>query len=694
MTERGILLFSSIALALAVVSPLAPRASPTSLDGDAKDLARRFGLEIHGPVPDGVSVLVVDAASGKPVEGALVVSVDEQEFTCVEESREGVPLDGAGALREYGVAYSTSDDGRTRIRAAAAPRTLIALHGDAFGRATLEVHDRVEQSIPIARRELVVDVAEPDGSPAQRVPVMLGECAFERGTPGSWRAITGADGQVRIPALELERAIHRSCGREALVMLGCACRGDALRAIDAALLEPLRFTLPATGSLEVELEDVEGKSLRRQLVPERIRLDVDGWTQGDAFGLSRCTDAKSINSLFFHSTDGHFLLDHVQLGLKLTLTVESERFEFERTEIDGPTKPGEVKHVTLRAGDDGDESISDASDPTAIEDREEPLVKEPEPDDDDVSSSAAVSVLCDVPIEPCTLYAQGTPEAEVGETFHGALARVFETPDWIDVNGRATATGFPEGDWSVAVVLASKDLRAENVVLAVVPGIHVGESQHLRDPRLQQIDLRGKLRRRHLEVVDEKGTPLDGRIVFEPREGSTCREEFRFQDGVCEFVTAASDRRCAFVAVDRFRPFALDPKGASGMTRIVMKRGIPIRVVLEPRLKPREEEERLYVGIPERPRCGAEPDEKAENDCLRTIELAPGASATFDVPEPGDWRVMFLCTNGDTYEVRAACDREIHVEDRPDEQLFTVAPIWFLRQLDEESNEADAPHGK
>src|SRR5262249_45353577 len=142
-----------------------------------------------------------------------------------------------------------------------------------------------------------------------------------------------------------------------------------------------------------------------------------------------------------------------------------------------------------------------------------------------------------------------------------------------------------------------------------------------------------------------------------------------FEHGRCDVTTAASDARRVFVAVDRFRPFELDPKGESGTTRVVMKRGIPIRVVLEPPLKPVEGDDRIFIGYPWRPRCGGAADEDLENESVRTFEVAPGGSATFDIPEPGDWRVIFLCPihrlDDEVFDQRAACDRTIHVEDRP-----------------------------
>jgi hypothetical protein len=61
------------------------------------ELAKSYGLALEPAPADGVPIRVVDAVSGKPVGDALVVSVDEAEFTYHQNDE--VDVDGRGSAR-------------------------------------------------------------------------------------------------------------------------------------------------------------------------------------------------------------------------------------------------------------------------------------------------------------------------------------------------------------------------------------------------------------------------------------------------------------------------------------------------------------------------------------------------------------------------------------------------------------------
>src|SRR6185369_3056160 len=138
-------------------------------------------------------------------------------------------------------AWATSSDGVARIAVPKAPLSVFVWSGEKFGRTTLEVHDRSEHVVPIAPRSLLVEVVDRDGRPQAGVPIQMAKCSLEPESTGTTVGTTGADGRFAIPALELERGVHRTCGRRDLVMLGSLIVGRELRAVDAPVLEPVKF---------------------------------------------------------------------------------------------------------------------------------------------------------------------------------------------------------------------------------------------------------------------------------------------------------------------------------------------------------------------------------------------------------------------------------------------------------------------
>ena len=105
-----------------------------------------------------------------------------------------------------------------------------------------------------------------------------------------------------------------------------------------------------------------------------------------------------------------------------------------------------------------------------------------------------------------------------------------------------------------------------------------------------------------------------------------------------------------------------------------MKRGIPIRLALDPSLAlPSDPHDRIYVGVSEALRW------EESLDDVRTVELLTGAELRFDVAEPGDWNVVFLRLHddgGDRPSVTEchSVETTISVQDGSREQAITVAP--------------------
>jgi hypothetical protein len=658
----------------------------------AVERAREFGLELRPAAKDGVPVRVVDAASGRPVADALVVTVDEIEFT-YSDTELGMPLAG-DLLRELGTAYATSADGIVTVAPCDAPQVAFAWSGRGFGRAALEVFDRDEHEIRVAPRDLEVEVVDTEGRSQSGVPILLGKCALNLEESGSPRGVTGADGRCTIAAIDLEQGVHRTCGRRDLLMVDGVVRTWEFRAVDAPVLEPVRFVLPPCGSLDVEIQDVHGKRLNA--LGQQLLAVVSGDVPGEIVGMQRVRSSVSRSrSVDVPVVEGRFRVDRVEVGMGLTIRV----FEVEQTEygigmneldsaveghssvevrsvlgpksaVVGPTKPGEVVNVVLKT----------EIDPTATPVEEEPRTKigvdfvPPSTPDEDAEveeppSSIALGVITDMPIDPCTLSARIDDLADPNE--HDACV-------WIDVNGFATARSILPGRHSVAIVTRDFGWRRERELVRF-DGVEVRAKEHLRDPRLLSIDLRGKLRRHHLEIVDGAGRPLSGWIVRQGAETGDAPDREWFDSGNYEATVAASDTRPVSILVERHRTLRFDRLPERG--RVVLPRGIPVRITLDLGVKiPSDPPTRLFVGIPELPRLGGASDEKAENEAVRTVPIEPGGSADFFLPEPGDWRVVFLAASppidDDTnYEPLDAVEPTLHVLDRADLQRFTVAPV-------------------
>jgi hypothetical protein len=627
----------------------------------AAELAKSYGLEIRPQVADGVPIRVVDATSGKPVDDALVVSVDETEFTYWDAGDGGITWNARSLLVHSGQAYVTSGDGVARVATPAEPRSIFVWHGDDFGRTTLEVYDRAEHVVSVAPRSLIVEVVDKDGKPQSGVPVQLGKCALEPMSLGATVGFTGADGRFAIPALELERAVHRSCGRRALVMLGYLVSGYELRAIDAPQLEPVKFVLPDCGDVDFDLQTSHRwpPSDHPASWPQ-FRLSVEGTKQGQPCGRERALETMSERTLVLPIDHPPYRLERVEVGMTLWFRLNVQLGESTSTSdkvtafgadgrstrhVDGPSRAGEHKHVLLKAGSLGAplEEWSSEGEPNPEVERTrdeanaayQAEVKEFQ-EKLHVSSSIDVSVQLDVPIEPCWLSVRLDDNRDPNES---------DSCPWIDVNGRATMRGVPAGRHSVTITERRMSNDFADVPLCRIDDVDVGPSQHLRDPRLLNVDLRGKLRVHRLEVTDGDSHPMSGFIRFTRDGDRDFHDQIYFKDGHVSFLTGVDDGVRASVAVNRCRKLALDlassePAGAP--RRIFMERGIGVHLALDRELKlPGALHDSIYIGVSEMPHwCETLED-------LRTVELRPGADLNFKLAEPGDWKVIFLRSHDD-----------------------------------------------
>jgi hypothetical protein len=661
--ERRLAIASIVALAWACRS--GPESKPQAPPPSAAELAKSLGLEVLPHVADGVPIRVVDAASGKPVGGALVVSVDETEFTYSDAGDGGVKYNARSLLVDSGQAYATSSDGLARVAAPEEPRSVFVWRGEDFGRTTLEVYDHAEHVVTVAPRALTVEVVDKNGKPQAGVPIQLGKCALEPMAIGTTVGVTGPDGRFAIPALELERAVHRSCGRRALVMLGYLVSGFELRAIDAPRLEPVKFVLPDCGDVEIDFATSHPWPPGDDAAAwPRFSLSVWGSKRGDRCGLDRQFQIDSEREMVLPIDRPPYRLEHVEVGTRFGFHLGVQLSESTSTGenlvvlgdgglaasvVDGPSHAGEVEHLLLKSAslgapladwsshDEPNPEMEQILDQEREKEREKERVREEKLREQmSVASSIDVSVLLDVAIEPCWLSARLDDNQKPNES---------DSCPWIDVNGRATMRGIPAGKHSVTITARRMSNDYADVPLCRIDDVEVGPSQHLRDPRLLNIDLRGKLRVHRYEITDGDGHPLTGFVRFTREGDREFADDIWFKDGHVAFLTGVDDGVRASVAVSRFRKQALDltssePAGAP--RRVFLERGIGVHLRLERNLElPSAPHDTIYVGVSEMPHWCETLDD------LRTVPLRADADLDFRLAEPGDWKVIFLRSHDD-----------------------------------------------
>jgi hypothetical protein len=517
---------------------------------------------------------------------------------------------------------------------------------------------------------------------------------------GTTVGLTGDDGRLAIPALELERGVHRSCGRRDLVMLGCLVGGFEMRPADATRLDPVRFILPDCGEVDLEIRTpYPWPTIDAGRAWPRFTLIVGGSRAGEPRGLRRRPKATSERTLALPVESRRIRLERVEAGAVLSVRLEIQASDstgtwedleaidangVTRETFEGPMKAGEIRHVVLKSdclGAPFEPTTGDDSQDLAV--RRRPAesnatardVEEREPD----SCSIDVALRIDVPIDPCWLRARLDGRRYPFD---------YVTGPWIDVNGRATMRGVAPGNHTVTITERSFGHDDSEFPICSIDDVVVKPREHLRDPRLLDVDLRGKLRIHHLDVVDAEGHPLSGFVRLTREDDPDYSDQVGFENGRVDFLTAAGDGVRASLVVNRFRVLdldvtasqrELDARGRPARRRVIMKRGIPIRLELARGFElPPGPHDVICIGVSEAPRW----EEKVEglaNLELRTVELRPGADLRFDLAEAGEWSVIFLRSQDTGHDEPTitechAIETTITVADEMKEQVITVTP--------------------
>jgi len=244
--------------------------------------------------------------------------------------------------------------------------------------------------------------------------------------------------------------------------------------------------------------------------------------------------------------------------------------------------------------------------------------------------------------------------------------------DW-GVSGKNSWTwkGIPHGKYELKVFL-----KGSGYPLVRVQDILVPPEGKCRDPRIHPLDLRGKIRKSLLEVLDPKGRPIPYFTVYwgkDRESGILCRAGQAL-------LLPMGDFSSVWVEAKGYRPRKIPVP--SGKTRVVLEPGYPIRLIYSGKLpypkKPHQFRASLHLV---RPETGpGMPDLKKDPTFFaRGGFFLSDQSLRMTVPFPGTYKVEweFWKVTLNSQCLLFSIDgkpREIHVADTPSLQEFRVAP--------------------
>jgi hypothetical protein len=143
----------------------------------------------------------------------------------------------------------------------------------------------------------------------------------------------------------------------------------------------------------------------------------------------------------------------------------------------------------------------------------------------------------------------------------------------IDAEGRFAVAGFAGP--AVSVTVRPIDDPAQPLEIRDVVVQRAGAAP---DPRIDPIDLRGKVKRVAVDVIDDVGTKRDGARVTSRAAGRTGVERSQFtRDGRAEFLVWSGPRDVD-VCLDGFRTVRLS--GVEGDQVVQLRKGIQVRVTV------------------------------------------------------------------------------------------------------------------
>ncbi len=130
--------------------------------------------------------------------------------------------------------------------------------------------------------------------------------------------------------------------------------------------------------------------------------------------------------------------------------------------------------------------------------------------------------------------------------------------------------GLPPGSYDLEV-----DFKSGGKPLLEIKGIQVETGKEAEDPRLKDIDLRGKIRVLDLDIVDEEGNRINRALIS---WGSGWGQSLDYSKGSLVLLPR-EEGRTLWVTAEGYKPKKIRPAGRS--IKVVLERGYKVRLVLD-----------------------------------------------------------------------------------------------------------------
>jgi hypothetical protein len=326
---------SRLPLAVPVLLALTASSPAQVVTPEQKPGPKEF--ECVEPPADGIPVLVVDPA-GKPAAGAYVTWFDEK----ADPPQDLAPEPALKDLRRVrGRTVVTDEHGATRIGEF---RRVVASAAGAYAVAWYAPGSEPLALKLVMARTLSTTAVNADGNPVPGVTICLREREQSNGSYNEWRVKTGSDGAATVGPIDLFTRIENAS--ELYVAVDGPLAKPIIQRITPRELpaQPLRFVMPPTGRLVVDVVDADGRpldSVERIDVREPYRSTKDSLpaTQQGIEWLSVPSYSATAST--------HYEFDHVGLGLQFVLAAEADAIEPVEQTVVGPTRAGETVAVKL-----------------------------------------------------------------------------------------------------------------------------------------------------------------------------------------------------------------------------------------------------------------------------------------------------------------------------------------------------------
>ncbi|MCC6408484.1 MAG: hypothetical protein IT453_15080 [Planctomycetes bacterium] len=322
----------------------APSRAPDASAGSTGSAAASDGRsELAQPLTDPVVIAVIDSATGAPVPGALVRTLDARALA-------GGPMDfeqdafHEAQLLEHGTRWIADELGEVRIERFAFSGRISAEKDGAWGSREIDSRDSKAERWEVAiaaDRPLVVRVLGPERRPIAGVPVRL-RCYDGLGSldDPTLTAISDADGRAVLR--HASTFFARRAAKRWLVHVLAVLDPPVFVDVDASSFEhELELVLPPTGSVELSVLDFEGRLAARP---------THAWLSAVARGFGDDAIVVETLSRVQGLTDGgRILFPWVALGLELeafSAMPEPPLGNYLRRAA-GPTHVGEVVVIEL-----------------------------------------------------------------------------------------------------------------------------------------------------------------------------------------------------------------------------------------------------------------------------------------------------------------------------------------------------------